>query len=91
MGSGADGELQSAASYVDGFTFVSVFAATLKSGYQLHITEVGIGSAESVAVIEANATDAVTVIPAGGSLAVPACGKSDFRLYSLSPVLPNGE
>jgi len=87
---GPQGEVWTSGSIVGGQLFGSVFVATLNAPYALPLEAVGYPSTSSVAVIEANTTSTVTVLGPGSSLTAKACGRYDFQLYSIAPVLPNG-
>ncbi len=68
-----------------------MFGAVLGADYSLSTTDLGYGASDSVVVVEANTTSTFKVLGAGDSLTVNACGKWDFQLYSVAPLLPNGE
>jgi len=87
---GPQGEVWTSGSVVGGQLFGSVFVANLNASYALPLEAVGYPSTSSVAVIEANTTSTVTVLGPGSSLTAKACGRYDFQLYSIAPVLPNG-
>jgi hypothetical protein len=75
---------------VSGLQYTTVFGAVLASDYPVSTTDLGYGPSDSVVVIEANTTSTFSVLAPGASLTVKACGKWDFQLYSVAPLLPNG-
>lgn len=91
LGAGPDGELWSSFSPISGSQYSSVFVAQLKTDYLLTLEALGYPSTVSVAVVEANTTSSVKVIPAGGGFTVNQCGQYDFQVYSVAPILSNGE
>ena len=91
LGSGPDGELLTTYSLVSGGRYTTVFGAVLGADYSLSTTDLGYGASDSVVVVEANTTSTFKVLGAGDSLTVNACGKWDFQLYSVAPLLANGE
>jgi hypothetical protein len=90
LGTGPNGELQTTYSIVSGLQYTTVFGAVLASDYPVSTTDLGYGPSDSVVVIEANTTSTFSVVAPGASLTVKACGKWDFQLYSVAPLLPNG-
>ena len=91
LGAGPDGELQSTYSYVSGGRYTSVFGAVLASDYNISLLDVGYGPSDTAVVIEANTTREYTVLGATSVFTVSKCDKWDFQLYSIAPILPNGE
>lgn len=89
LGAGPSGELWSSGSLISGAAYTSVFAAALTADYALPVS--ALGYTGSVAVIEANSTSSVSVLGANGVITTKACGKYDFQLYSVAPVLSNGK
>ena len=90
IGAGPQGELWTAASLVSGQLYASVFGANLVSDYTINKTDAGFNPSDTLVAFEANSTSAVSVVGPGQGVTVKACGKYDFQLYTLAPVLPNG-
>lgn len=71
---------------LDGAVFSVVMGATLDTEIRLDIAQ-DLGLAGSYVAYEANATSKV---PTAKSVTLQPCGKWDFQLYALAPVLGNG-
>jgi hypothetical protein len=85
---GPDGEVWATHSVLGSHVFGVVMGAVLRSDYTLSIAhDLGMGSGPHV-YYEANATSNVS--RGSSSIAMKACGKWDFQLYAVAPVLPNG-
>jgi hypothetical protein len=88
LGSGPKGEVWSTGSFVSDMMYSNVFVAELEVDWSLPVSSLGYSG--TVVVVESNSTGTPQVIEGGGSLNAVACGKWDFQVYSVSPVLSNG-
>ena len=75
-----------------GFRSWIVFAAALQSEWKLSLGRFdrwNNGSSTSVAVYDPKGTDGAVAKDLNGNLTIPACNLTDFKIYTLSGVLPN--
>jgi hypothetical protein len=93
LASEPNGEVQTTFSIVGGQRYTTVFVANLAADYTISLAQLGYAPGSVVVAVEANASSTAPqfqLVDASTPLAVKACHKYDFQLYTLSPVLPNG-
>ena len=85
-GAGPDGEVWVTHTHLGDSVFGVAMAAVLQSDYQLSLAK-DMGMSGAHVHYEANTSSSVSRSP---TIPLKTCGKWDFQLYAVAPVLPNG-